>query len=289
MMTVHYRRILTVLLLMFVGSFSSRQCQCQVTESFTEPIESRLLAAAQPDVVGKLHIKEGSKVQAGEALAELDNAVLKQSLRIATLRAGSDSEIRSANAALSISKNKYEKLLPMLEKGHANPAEVEKAKVEYEQADAELKLAQEKRRENELEVERIKAEIETRIVRSPFDGVVTQIHFRPGEFIASNERQLVTIVKLDELRVRFYLFTQTAETLAAGQRVNLLLGSKQQPIDGVIEFVSPVTDPDSDTTRVDVVIDNRMFQYRSGVRCVWQGVAPVEPVNTEHKEGGASE
>ena len=104
----------------------------QVTHSFTEPIEKRELAASQLDVVGELRIREGSQVKANEVLAELDNRVLKQSLKIAELRASSNSGIESAEANFSITKQKFEKLRPMLERGHANPAEVEKARAEFE-------------------------------------------------------------------------------------------------------------------------------------------------------------
>lgn len=254
-----------------LGAMMISNCGAQVTHSFTEPIEQRQLATSQLDVVGSLMIREGSAVAAQQILAELDNRVLKQSLKIAELRANSNSQIESAAANFAIARQKYERLRPMLERGHANPAEVEKARAEFEQAKAELSMAKEKKLEYELEVQRIRAEIETRIIRSPFDGVVTEIHFRPGELVASDARQLITVVRLQELRARFYLFADTADKLNKGQMVQLEIGDDGRPATGTIEFVSPITDPDSGTTRVDVVIDNRDGRFRSGSLCVWQG------------------
>lgn len=247
----------------------SVHCKAQVTHSFTEPVDRRQLAAAQPDIVGNVFIREGEKVKANQMLAELDNRVLKQALKIAELRAKSDSQINSAQATHSITRQKYEKLRPMLQNGHANPAEVEKARAEYETAAAELQLAKEKKQEYKFEESRIRAEIETRVIRSPFDGVVTEIHFRPGEFIASNERQLVTVVRLDQLRARFYLLAETVGNLRQGQQVQLAMGTKKTPVTGTIEFVSPITDADSGTSRVDVLIDNKKQKWRSGSVCVW--------------------
>ncbi len=244
-------------------------CNAQVTHSFTEPVDRRELAAAQPDIVGNVFIREGAKIEADQILAELDNRVLKQALKIAELRASSDSQIHSAKATFEITKRKYEKLRPMLENGHANPVEVEKARAEFASAAAELQLAKEKKQEYGFEVEQIRAEIETRVIRSPFPGVVTEIHFRPGEFIASNERQLVTVVRLDKLRARFYLLSETVEKLREGQKVRLLMGSEQKPEVGVIEFVSPITDADSGTSRVDVLINNKNQKWRSGSVCIW--------------------
>ncbi len=249
----------------------------QITHSFTEPIEKRDVASAQADVIAKMLIQEGSEVVANDILAELDNNVLKQSLRMAELRANSTSGIKSAEAAIRTRQSRYEKLVPLLENGQANPAEVENAKAEFDAALADLQLANEKKQETEIEVERIRAEIDRRIIRSPITGVVTQIHCRPGEFIASNERQFATVVRLDELRVRFYLLDETASQLAKGQAAKLLLGPSKTEITGTIEFVSPVTDPDSNTCRVDVVIDNRLGQYRSGTACVWNGAGRSNP------------
>ena len=245
------------------------KAQAQVTRSFIEPVESRLVAATQPDVLTVLSVREGDKVSSGDVLAELDNSVLRKNLQIAQLRADSVSEIKSACANIKIAQKRFEKLTPMLEKGHANPAEVEKAKAEFESAEAELELAHEKKTEFELEVERIKAEIERNVIRSPIDGFVTEIHCRPGEYISTNDRKLVTVVRLDRLRVKFFLLDSTARELKAGQSIRVEVGHKREPVDGKIEFVSPVIDADSGTSRVDVVIENKDAAIRSGSVCFW--------------------
>ena len=77
------------------------------------------------------------------------------------------------------------------------------------------------------------------MIRSPFDGIVTEIHFRPGEFIASESRQLITVVRLQELRSRFYLLAETASRLSLGQTVKLKIGERQVPVTGTIAFISP--------------------------------------------------
>lgn len=260
---------LTGLLLL---SFSVNDSLGQVTHSFTEPIEQREVAATQADVVGRLLVKEGSAVKTGDIIAELDNNVLKQGLKIAELRANSNSEIQAAEAAFNVKRRKFEKLRPMLDQGHANPAEVETAQAEFQESGATLQLAKEKKQEYKLEVERIRAEIERRVIRSPINGVITEIHCFPGEFIASNERQLATVVRLDQLNARFYLLSQTTSRLSEGQSVKVLLGDSQKPVDAKVSFVSPVTDPDSGTSRVDVVIENKNKKLRSGTVCIWDGI-----------------
>ena len=241
----------------------------QITRSFTEPVEVRLVAANQPDVVTKVMVSEGSLIDAGAIIAELDNSVLKKQLQIAKLRANSQASIKAARVEMDSSEKRAEQLRSMLDKGHANPAEVEKAESEFKSAEAELELAEEKKKEFELEVERINAEIERNVIRSPIQGVVTEMHVQPGEYIATNERKIATVVCLNQLRIRFYLLESTTSRLQTGQNVELLMGAGQTKAKGTLEFVSPVIDPDSGTSRVDVILENAESQFRAGSICYW--------------------
>lgn len=241
----------------------------QVTQSFTEPVEQSDVAAAEPGVIANVFVKEGQRVQVGQPLGELNHEVLHRSLEIAILRASSKAKIRSTRANRDVRKRKLDKLQPLLAAGHANPAEVEQAKSEYDPALAEFQLAEEEAQEHQMEVLRIKAQIKSRIIHSPIDGWVTAIHYQPGEFIASTQPQFATVVKLDQLRSRFHLLTEAVESLQVGKPVTLIVGHQEKRVLGTIEFISPVTDADSGTARVDVLIDNSEQRLRSGVSCRW--------------------
>lgn len=263
-------RILFLLIAILWLGIAVCESSAQVTRSFTEPIESSQVAAADPGVLGKTYVKEGDRVVTGQPLAELKNEVLQRTLEIALLHAESDAKVRSAEATLRIRKQKYTKLQPLLEVGHANSAEVEKAQAEYEAAVADLELARQEAEEDRLEVARIRAQINRTIIHSPIDGWVTQIHHRPGEYVSINQPQVATVVKLDQLRVRFYLLASDVQKLQANQQVNVLLDDDEtKQVPARVEFVSPVTDPDSGTTRVDLLIDNAALQHRSGIPCQW--------------------
>ena len=265
---------------MACGCWATPPCAAQVTRSFTEPVESSQVAAAEPGVIGKVLVKEGQRVSVGQTLGELDNEVLQRSLEIAALRAASDAKVRSTRARLKISKRKLEKLQPLLDQGHANHAEVEQAETSYEAALADHELAILESEEFRLEVSRIESQIRRRTIRSPVDGWITEIHRRPGEYIASNDPRFATVVQLDHLRVRFYLLADTVSRLQPGETVGLLLGEKKQPINAIVEFVSPVTNPDSGTARVDLLVDNPNLQIRSGTPCFW---------NHETRSSGSSD
>lgn len=263
-----FRFLVVAIILILFGT--AMQANAQVTRSFTEPFEFSNVAASEPGVLSQLHVREGDRVSVGQPLAELDNQVLHQTLEIARLHAGSDAQVRSAQAGLKLHKQKYEKLRPLLAAGHANHAEVEKARAEYEAALADFELAKQESEEDQLELARIQAQVNQRIMQSPIDGWVTEIHHRPGEYVSVNNPQVATVVRLDRLRVRFYLHAKATDRLQVGRVVSLLLGEQQkQTIQATVEFISPVTDPNSGTTRVDVLIDNAEMKYRSGIPCQW--------------------
>ena len=254
-----------------VAAFTATTVSAQVTESFTEPIQASRVAASEQGVIAAIAVKEGQAVTAGELLGHLDNDALQQSLRIAKLRADSKSEIRKAQSTLRVRQKRRDTLQPMLRSGHANPSEVEESVVEYEVALSDAELAQEKNAEYVLEVDRIKAQIRAREIRSPMDGIVSELHYELGEFMSSNKPQFATVVRIDQLLVRFYLLESDVLALRQNQKVPLKLrvGTEYRTVMGKIRFISPVTNPDSGTARIDVVIDNQDGRYRSGSPCHW--------------------
>jgi RND family efflux transporter MFP subunit len=237
----------------------------QVLQAFTEPIEHSELATSQSGTLFEIRVKLGESVRKGQIIASLDTRSLQASLKTAQLRAATTAEVTAAQAKQRQAQLQLEKLKSVIEKGHATQFELEKAEIELVVAESELELAQEKHAEHQADVERIQAEIEQRITRSPFDGTITQIHLALGEFASSANPNIATVVRLDRLRVKFYLATADARRLTASQTVPVDVDGV--PAEGEIEFLSPVTDPKSGLVRVDVLIDNPRGTYRAGLPC----------------------
>lgn len=244
-----------------------------VTKSFTEPLQKSLVAASQTGIIATILVREGEFVSQGDVIAELDHDELDQTLRIARLRASTDAKLKSAQARFEIRKTQRDSILPMLDQGHANPAEVDEAMLQYNVAAAELETAREEYAEAQLSVDRILAQIKARKVLAPFDGVVTELHYRLGEMVSSSKPQVATLVQLEKLVARFYLSEQDVLSFSVGQNVSVRVRFGNQWIrpPAKIHFVSPVTDPDSGTARVDVLIDNPAGELRSGSICHWLG------------------
>ncbi|MGW8256304.1 MAG: hypothetical protein ACWGMZ_02340, partial [Thermoguttaceae bacterium] len=52
-----------------------------------------------------------------------------------------------------------------------------------------------------------------------------------------------------------------------GEKVTVNFPGTAETAKGSVEFVSPITDPESSTVRMKVVLENAKGQYRSGMAC----------------------
>lgn len=261
----------------------------RVTRSFTEPIERSVVASTETGVIQAARVREGDRVKAGDELAVLNHDVLLQAKRLAVVRAESTAARDAAKSRVEIVRAQKGKLDSLIEGGHANPFEVEQKTTELQNAIAELRSAEDELRLNEIEVDRIEAQIRQRIVTSPINGIVTEIHKQLGEHVSSNEPQYATIVRVDQLKVRFYHDARTLFNIPLGQKVNVLVGEDRVPTAAKVTFVSPIIDADSGTGRMEVVIENQDRKIPSGTVCFWnEGVHRTAVSENENALGRRS-
>ena len=261
------KRIFVTFKLLAIAIIMSSSAQAQITRSFTEPFQRSEVSAAELGIVESVDVRVGDSVQANQLLGQLNSGVLIESRRLAQHRAESTAKVDAAEADLKLKQKMYENLKPLLLEGHTNPTEVDRAKTEYEQARASFRVASDETTEAKIELSRIEAQIRQRQIRSPIDGIVVDIHRRPGEYLPSSDPRFATVVDISKLRARFFVDTVVAQRLRRGDTLDVLIGAQQRRSVSVIEFVSPITESQSGTVRIDVLIDNIDQQLRSGVTC----------------------
>jgi RND family efflux transporter MFP subunit len=236
-------------------------------EGFTEPYRKIEVAAAETGTVERLLVREGDHVAKGQTLATLDSEVLVVSKEIATANDQARGKLNYAQAERDLRKTRLERLGPLRQQGHASQEEIDRAQTELAAAEANLLSAREQHLLDGLERKKIQAMIERRAVRSPIDGVVTRIHKDEQEFVSNNSAAVATVVQLDPLRVVFTVPTAHAMSVKVGQVVALEFPESGNKASGKIELVAPVTEAESGTVRVKVIMDNPKGEHRCGVRC----------------------
>lgn len=252
----------------------------RVTRSFTEPIQRSVVASTETGVIKSARVREGDRVQAGDELAALNHDVLLQEKRLAVARVQSTATRDAARSRAKIVLGQKQKLEALIGGGHVNPFEVEQKTTEYDNAIAELKIAEDELQLNQIEVDRIQAQIGQRIIVSPIEGVVTEIHKQLGEHVSSTEPEYATIVRVDQLKVRFYHDAKTLSRVSVGSEVIVLVGEFRSRTPAKVTYVSPVIDPDSGTGRMDVVIENQNQSIASGTVCFWNTTPEVDHKRT---------
>lgn len=267
-------RIFKVALVMWVTTVSlllPAVSHAQILRAFTQPVRVSEVAASEPGIVQVVYVHEGDEVRQGDRLAALDKEVIEQTLEAARAKAESTARVDAAKAMLEIRQQQHNKLLDLDDQGHGNKFEVERAKAELNSAEAEYRLAVEARRLAMIEIKRIEAQLERRVIRSPFDGVVTRIHKEVGEYVSGSEPQIMTVVKLNQLRATFHLKAKQLERLSKGSavRVSLVQAHQTIPLKAIVEFIAPVVEPKSGTAQVSVIIDNSQRELISGNECIW--------------------
>ena len=236
-------------------------------EAFTEPIETIKIASGENGIIASVTVKRGDTVAADDLLFELDMSVLESSRRLAQAKANTTARLKAAEAEFESKQKRYQQLVQLLREKAGNPEEVERAKTDTEVARQSVEAIIEENEQNRLETKRIESQMERRRIRAPIHGVVVDVLKKPGEYVSSNDPHIATVVQLKTLRVVFYLKTARAVNLKQGDAADLLLTETDQQAKGIVEYVAPITDADSGRVRVEVLINNELGEYRSGVRC----------------------
>jgi RND family efflux transporter MFP subunit len=207
---------------------------------YSEPYKTITMSSGEQGVIAEMLVEEGSTVKKGQVLARLDTASLQAELDIA-----------KAEARLQATRQK--RLEELAAANRSTPEEIDRART-----DATIKDAQ---------VRKIEAQIENRTLRTPVDGVVTEIKRDPSEAVSAANPHVLTVVQVDKLLVNLFLPPTRAATFKAGAQTTLRLLDEAGTVSAQVEFVSPITDSASGTVRVKFVIDNAAGQHRSGGRC----------------------
>ncbi|MHB0960280.1 MAG: efflux RND transporter periplasmic adaptor subunit [Pirellulaceae bacterium] len=236
-------------------------------DGFTEPYRDIDVAAPEMGRVISLEVREGDVVSLGHVLARLDQDVLTATLDIAKAGMESAGPLEAARAELRMHQESLEKLEALRQRSHATQREVDRALSQKEMAEARVKAAQEELAVKALEFARTRAQLEQRRVLSPIDGVVTRVYKEEGEFVSPSDPVVVKVVQLDPLLIVFSVPVVEARKLTAGRTARVRVESAPEPVEGVVEFISPMADAQSGTMRVRVRIPNPKESVPSGVTC----------------------
>jgi RND family efflux transporter MFP subunit len=236
-------------------------------DGFTEPYRTVDVAAHETGIITAIKVRVGDRVNKGNVTATLDDDVHQLLVESARVKMEARGKIESARAELELRKSRLSKLQTMLARGHGRKEEVDRAQADVDIAAAQLIDAEDGVLLSTLEHRRLSVELERRKIYAPLSGVVSRNLKEEGEFVAPNDPDVLTIVQLDPLFAKFSLRRSHAENIHHGDSARVRFPNFADPVDGVVEEISPVIDAESGTIRVKVRIENPDHIYQSGQRC----------------------
>jgi RND family efflux transporter MFP subunit len=211
-------------------------------DCLAEPAETVAVGSPVTGIVREVMVGRGDRVQVGEVLARLDATIEEADVAVAQAQADATEVVEAQRAKLALAEANLQRAEQLVESGSVTQSRVEE--LEALVAIARSDLATETRRVDlaRIELERARALLSLRTLRSPLDGFITAQGTAAGEFLRQ-DGVVFTVARTDPLHIEAYAPVDYYGRVTAGARGKVTL---DQP---------PGTSLDADVTVVDAVFD----------------------------------
>lgn len=281
-----------------VGAAENKTIERKVTaEATLYPLEQSAIVPKISAPVRKFYVEKGSRVHAGQLLAELENSDLlasqkesegtyaqaEASYEQAVQKAEQDS--RLAKETLDAAQKLYNSRQDLYKQGAVSAKDVDDANVALIQAKNAYDMSQKqldlKKAEGQLAAAKghragIEASVNYSKIVSPIDGVVTDRPVYPGE-MASNSGPIITVMNLSQIVARAHVDQQQASQLKVGDSATIAMPGQPGALKGRVSLVSPALDPNSTTVEVWVQASNPGDRLKPGTSVRVEMVAQAVP------------
>ena len=247
-----------VLLYILVCLPLNSQAQQLSISGFTEPYFDAMLGISTIGRVAKIHLPEGTTVEKGQVILELDQQLENLEVQRRKLLWTSKAEVQSAARQVKTLKS-HLKATKVLYKttGSVPREELENQELEYALAVDELKRLEDAESREKIEYGIANEQLSKRSLRAPFSGQIAELLINVGE----NCELDTPLVHLVDTRRGYFVANvelSVSQKLTSGQTVELQLQSGLETVSrkGEIVFISPVVDPASGLRKIKARFDN---------------------------------
>jgi RND family efflux transporter MFP subunit len=214
--------------------------------------------------VKKWYFDDGAAVTAGEIIAELETPSHDATLDEAKAKlSAATSRVSLRRAELDFAKSSYDRWRDA-PKGIVSVQTTMAKEDEFEKATARLSEAVADQSAAEDDVERLQARGESKFIRAPFDGIVTERNVDIGTFVNAGDETngkstppLFRVADENKIRVFVRIPEDLAAEIHAGMKARLRVPQFPGKIfDAVVDTTSRAIDIHSRTLLVELVTDN---------------------------------
>ncbi len=221
---------------------------------FTAPSEMRRLSLRYSEIVKKVHVKAGDRVDQGAVLLEERDDEEQAKRAITQYLADLDVAIRAAEKMHEYKVAKFERYREMKKEGVANEQEFEEARLDAEVAKLEIEKAKADREQKQMEIKLQDAVLGGMRIVAPFAGIVQEVTLKEGEVV--DPKQAITLVKIDPLWVEVSIPTKESLKLKLGQELRVFCEETGETCGGKVIFKDPVANSAAREQNVRLEIPN---------------------------------
>lgn len=240
--------------------------QAVEVDCLVQPRQEVTVSAAIEGVVQDVLVDRGDLVKKGQVVARLESSVERASVSVAKARAESTGRVESGQARLQFASKELARQLRLQQQEVASESEMEEAKSVKDIAEAELLEAREQTKIAEYELQRSRAILGRRTIKSPVNGVVVEKILKEGEY--ADPPQLMRLAEIDPLRVEVFAPLELYGHIEVGAQVEV---RPEQPVGGshmaTVSVVDKVVDAASGTFGVRLDLPNPDYAIPAGLNC----------------------
>lgn len=231
---------------------------------FVLPSRQVVLVAPLEGILERVEVKEGDRVQNGQALLQMDDRLQQVVVESARLKAESRSELQRIEAARDEAQVNFDRVHEAYNAKAASESEFRRTKLQLSQAEAALNEAK-----DNLALAQSNLKLEERRLSqfkllAPFSGHVVRVQVEAGAMVTRNDKLLI-LAHLDELEAHVHLPAELYGQLQLGKEYQL---QAESPVDhsltGKLKTIDPVIDTASQTFRCVFTIANEGVKLPAG-------------------------
>ena len=215
-------------------------------------------AAVTPPVSGritKLYARFGDAVKKGDILYEMDSPDI----------IGARTELMRARTVLTQTERNLARQTDLHSHGIIGKKEVEQAETERNAALSDLERATNRLRALGVDPDSTKTEEPLR-VRSPISGRVIEVNVAAGEYRSDLNEALLRVANLSSIWVSANVQEKDIGVIMKGDLASIDFAAyPDKKIEGRVESVSDLLDPDTRTTEVHITLPNPEGKFKPGM------------------------
>ncbi len=229
------------------------------------------LSALVMGQIVNLAVRNGDRVKKGDFLLQIDlNRAAAEEAGSAAALAGSFAALDSARTTVQQSERDFERAKKNYEARILPEAELQRAKSDLETARANLEVAQRRVDQNRANLNASRDTLSKTTVRSPIDGVVTDLPVKEGEVTVIGTMnnpgtQLMTVSDMSSVEAVLMVDETDVPSVKVGQKAMLSIEAyPDQAFEGAVTQVenSPIAKTDADLQGLITTSDAINFKVR---------------------------